>query len=554
MRRRSDLTSGARVLQSVWVLIAAGSDVCAMILTAPPAEPSLQDYIGLLKGDRLRKRDSTEYCAGRGAGQACWYPPLSTLCDNRDEIPFPKRGEISRLTRAFRSLRELLTRRLLYRCGRMDRLLFCVSPMTYLVLESCVVLILFIYCRSSCAVRTTCIPYTKGATPSCDLDQDGCLPCNSDRPNCVYQTNIKMSQYIFYCDSVAPQTITLSFDNPATGSSLVTPPGWTSGKPPPRSTSTSTPTPTTISSAAPQNASSTSRSATPSPASASRALSPGIIAAISLAAIAVVAITFATTFWCFIRPWMKKRKGLVPQAFPQDASHDGTYPWETPDSVEPKPQERSSIPYPGDHTELPTNSPRFLAVDPEKYLDEKIRHSGVGSDGVSEGDLNSDSHIQSASQSRALSRAEMSPVSPTTPSLAISGGFPSPDRAGAVSPISMSSPKPKFKYLTPENALSGYTDDEEEEEEVEADNDKGFELELEGSPSFHTRNSMLRAEIESKRSSAVREESKQDSKRVEPAGGEAAVAATEPEPPNPDSKPENEPEPSNPNPEPENER
>jgi hypothetical protein len=261
----------------------------------------------------------------------------------------------------------------------------------------------------------------------------------------------------------------------------------------------------------------------------SHTLSSGVIAAISLATIAVIAIVSTVIFWCFIRPWMKRRKALAPQAFPQDASHDGTYPWETPDSVEPKPQERHSIPYPGGHTELPTNSPRFLAVDSEKYLDEKMRHSGIENEGFSEGDPNSDSYAQSASHSRPPNRDEMSPVSPTTPGFSISS-FPAPpthttiDRAGAVSPISSSSPTPKFKYLTPENALSSYTDDEDDDEDEDEDDDaeENIEIELEGSPSFHTRNSILRAESELKRNSSVREEPKRDSKRVELPGGGVA--------------------------------
>ncbi|KAI9773721.1 MAG: hypothetical protein M1839_002019 [Geoglossum umbratile] len=318
-----------------------------------------------------------------------------------------------------------------------------------------------------------------------------------------------MSQYIFYCDSVAPQTITLSFTHTITGSSLVTPPGWTSGKLPLPTTSTSTSTTTTsTTNAIQQSASSTSShsAASPSAVPTSHTLSSGVIAAISLAAVATIAILCAIIFWCCVRPWMKKRKGLIPQSFPQDASHDGTYPWETPDSVEPKPQERQSIPYPGDHAELPTNSPRFLAADSEKYLDEKKQHSEVGSDDGSEGDIN-DGYSQSASHSRGLSGGEMSPVSPRSPrqpNHSIVSGISSTaiDRAGAVSPVSITSPRPKFAYLTPENAMASYTDDEEDELEG---------CELEGSPSFHTRNSMLRAEQESKRNSTLKGESKRNS-------------------------------------------
>jgi hypothetical protein len=70
----SDIASNSRigrVLRVVGVLIVVARDVDAMIVTAPPAEPSLQGYMGLLNDKRLGKRDTTDYCAGSGAGQGC---------------------------------------------------------------------------------------------------------------------------------------------------------------------------------------------------------------------------------------------------------------------------------------------------------------------------------------------------------------------------------------------------------------------------------------------------------------------------------------------------
>jgi hypothetical protein len=310
-----------------------------------------------------------------------------------------------------------------------------------------------------------------------------------------------MNQYIFYCDSVAPQTITLSFTNTVIGS-LVTPPGWTPGAPRPSNPPPVSPAPTSSVSVSPPQVTMSSHTAKPSSASTTKTLSSGVIAAISLAAVAIVAVTSAMIFWFCIRPWLKNRGLQTSQPLPEDTAHDDSnYPW-GPDSLAAKPPDRQSIPYPASHSELPAHSPHLVGDDKKQ--------SDIGSD--------VDSGIEPIedSYSQGTSRGEISPLSsPQTHSLISRTPSGNIDRTGAVSPISIAATdgtgrRQRFGFLTPEGAMTGYVEEDDDE------GDEGFRMELEGSPSFHTRGSMRRKrestpkELDSKRNSMPKE---LDSKR-----------------------------------------
>ncbi|KAH0545455.1 hypothetical protein FGG08_000456 [Glutinoglossum americanum] len=326
-----------------------------------------------------------------------------------------------------------------------------------------------------------------------------------------------MNQYIFYCDSVAPQTITLSFDNPKTGV-LVTPSGWSSGPPKPsHPPSASSPSLTSGSPNPPSQISTSSHTATPSPIPVTKTLSSGIIAAISLAAVAIIAVLSATLFWFCIRPWLKRRKGQPAQQITHIiVQENNNFPW-GPDSIAAKAPSRHSIPYPESRSELPAHSPHEFSDD-KRPLD-------IGSDEESNMDTIGETH------SRGPRDSDISPLSPyLEPSSTHSmiSGPPSPpmDRGGAVSPVSLpgadSARRPTvFSFLTPGNATArqlDVDDDDDDDDDGEDDGGQlGGHLELEGSPRFHTRGSMRRKrdsnpkELDSKRNSTPKES---DSKRA----------------------------------------
>ncbi|KAH0552849.1 hypothetical protein GP486_006951 [Trichoglossum hirsutum] len=306
-----------------------------------------------------------------------------------------------------------------------------------------------------------------------------------------------MNQYIFYCDSVAPQTITLSFTNTKTGS-LVTPPGWTSGAPRPSNPPPAPPDSASATASHPQ-VSAPSNTTRPSAVATGKTLSSGVIAAISLAAVAIVAVTSATIFWFCIRPWLKNRGLQTTLPLPRVSVHENdNYPW-GPDSLAPKPLDRRSIPYPSAHSELPAHLPRLLG-------DEK-KQSDIGSD-----DMETGIEPVEDGYNRGSSRGEISPL-PSPDPHSIGSGTPSGiiDRSGAISPVSIaatdgSGRRQRFGFLTPENAMTGYVEEDDDDEEEE-----GIRTELEGSPSFHTLGSIRRKrdsmpkELDSKRNSTPKE-------------------------------------------------
>ncbi|ELR06446.1 hypothetical protein VC83_08754 [Pseudogymnoascus destructans] len=77
---------------------------------------------------------------------------------------------------------------------------------------------------TSCAARTTCIPYDSEGSQKCDPNSGGCWSCSdSNLPACVTVTNVVAKQHIFYC-SFTEAIYTSSYENLVTIGSMAFPP------------------------------------------------------------------------------------------------------------------------------------------------------------------------------------------------------------------------------------------------------------------------------------------------------------------------------------------
>ncbi|KFY54529.1 hypothetical protein V497_07640 [Pseudogymnoascus sp. VKM F-4516 (FW-969)] len=219
--------------------------------------------------------------------------------------------------------------------------------------------------KTSCAARTTCIPYDPKGLQKCDHNTGGCWSCSdSDLPACVTLTNFQAKQHIWYCSTTAAE-YKYTYENLVKTGSMAFPPSVATMTTRTKSVETSTgSTSSSIMSPAPPKAT------IPPPDSSAqtrKGLSAGAIAGIVIGVILVLAITAIILYRRYRRNC--KRRDLTQHVIdascgPQNGNMSQTQPFPPPPIVDgpdtPQPTYTDS--------ESPGYVARTIANDPEDYF------------------------------------------------------------------------------------------------------------------------------------------------------------------------------------------
>ncbi|OBT60638.1 hypothetical protein VE03_09976 [Pseudogymnoascus sp. 23342-1-I1] len=218
---------------------------------------------------------------------------------------------------------------------------------------------------TSCAARTTCMPYDPKGLQKCDQNSGGCWSCSDSRlPACITITNVVANQHIWYC-STTQAIFTSTYENLVTIGSMAFPPSSATMTTGPKTVQTSIDSTTspTMGPVSPTETIPTSNLSSQSRTS----LSTGAIAGIAIGVIGILAIIAIIVFLRYRRN--KKRRDLAQHVIDAScAPRNGDMSQKQP--VPPSPiDDGPDTPQPTyTDPESPSYVARSIANDPEDYF------------------------------------------------------------------------------------------------------------------------------------------------------------------------------------------